>query len=82
MVNQNLEIEFIITLLMDKLHKDSKKIKKLKSHLQRSEKTLIVNSNSLKLQNSIVPKKDWKKYLKEWYVSFDQYKKTENYQNK
>jgi hypothetical protein len=67
---------------MDKLHKDSKKIKKLKSHLQRSEKTLIVNSNSLKLQNSIVPKKDWKKYLKEWYVSFDQYKKTDNYQNK
>ena len=67
---------------MDKLHKDSKKIKKLKSHLQRSEKTLIVIINSLKLQNSIVPKKDWKKYLKEWYVSFDQYKKTENYQNK
>jgi len=67
---------------MDKLHKDSKKIKKLKSHLQRSEKTLIVKSNSLKLQNSIVPKKDWKKYLKEWYVSFDQYKKTDNYQNK
>ena len=67
---------------MDKLHKDSKKIKKLKSHLQRSEKTLIVNSNSLKLQNSIVPKKDCKKYLKEWYVSFDQYKKTDNYQNK
>ena len=67
---------------MDKLHKDSKKIKKLKSHLQRSEKTLIVISNSLKLQNSIVPKKDWKKYLKEWYVSFDQYKKTDNYQNK
>ena len=67
---------------MDKLHKDSKKIKKLKSHLQRSEKTLIVNSNSLKLQNSNVPKKDWKKYLKEWYVSFDQYKKTDNYQNK
>ena len=64
---------------MDKLHKDSKKIKKLKSHLQRSEKTLIVNSNSFKLQNSIVPKKDWKKYLKEWYVSFDQYKKTDNY---
>ena len=67
---------------MDKLHKDSKKIKKLKSHLQRSEKTLIVISNSLKLQNSIVPKKDWKKYLKEWYVSFDQYKKTDKYQNK
>ena len=67
---------------MDKLHKDSKKIKKLKSHLQRSEKALIVKSNSLKLQNSIVPKKDWKKYLKEWYVSFDQYKKTDNYQNK
>ena len=67
---------------MDKLHKDSKKIKKLKSHLQRSEKTLIVKSNSLKLQNSIVPKKNWKKYLKEWYLSFDQYKKTDNYQNK
>ena len=67
---------------MDKLHKNSKKIKKLETHLQSSGKSLIIKFNSMIQKDLIVQKIDWKNYLKSSYLSFDQYKKTGDYEKK
>ena len=61
---------------MDKyLQRDSKQIKKLKTHFVSRGKVLRVTTSRL-----LIRKYDWKKYLKGCYQSFEQYKNSDFYQ--
>ena len=61
---------------MDKfLQRDSKQIKKLKTHFVSRGKVLRVMTSRL-----LIRKYDWKKYLKGCYESFEQYKNSDFYQ--
>jgi len=61
---------------MDKfLQRDSKQIKKLKTHFVSRGKVLRVMTSRL-----LIRKYDWKKYLKGSYQSFEQYKNSDFYQ--